>query len=771
MKKNSRPPIPSKMEHYEKKRTMEQRCNWNETARNFTQFVKRILRKTGNDTRMDMSDPMVKRRIQAVADNADRIIDRYKHIKGLEYDHRDDTGEMWIELNFTPGTTYNLIEGHAYFLCAAAIWILDEVLADSSKRESLFQLLPEEEGVLDEVWKAMPDVWHAKYEYDLIQSVVYVLYTRDWDGDKIEMDDENTERVITNSTNATGNHSKDGPHWKAYEELMSLIPRESVERAVSGFESLFQLWTDRYFKCAASFQIDIRREVSRFNRLVDDFNAEREELIKAFDDMTRRPAAQPQKAQPAFNPLLANPFQGLGDPLKGVPISPGSFPMVPAGSGLMGTPMDKVAEIAMRMDDIQERYQKADEELSAAEKKMSDFTMELLRLGYIPQETCRQKYGDDVAKHMAPIRTNRPFEICFALIWLIDHGSDLPWLYGCGCGMMEEISESLPWGIIEYKERFDPVWSADEANEDEGEQISFIDDLPTKKTVKSAATPEWYERKYIPEEEGEFVFIRSLAQILYEETGCLIPRDMHQYDFRQKAIRKYGVPPKETSMLLQMFTALSNARRQDHAINLDEHLIKLWAEEDDTEDPEDETDAPENPELSYEELTGKLKQAQEENKKLRSSLHESEKVSREARKELADIRRSAELDRRELADLRELVFNLENEEERGEEVASVDESAFPYEVRKETVIFGGHETWLKAIRPMLTGSVRFIDKDLNFNVNIIRKAEMVWIQPNALSHSQYYRIVDAARQYKKPVRYFTYASASKGAMQVMKADQ
>ena len=59
----------------------------------------------------------------------------------------------------------------------------------------------------------------------------------------------------------------------------------------------------------------------------------------------------------------------------------------------------------------------------------------------------------------------------------------------------------------------------------------------------------------------------------------------------------------------------------------------------------------------------------------------------------------------------------------------------------------------------------------HFNINIIRSAERIWIQANALSHSQYYRIVDAARQYKKPVRYFTYASASKGAMQVMMTDQ
>ena len=69
------------------------------------------------------------------------------------------------------------------------------------------------------------------------------------------------------------------------------------------------------------------------------------------------------------------------------------------------------------------------------------------------------------------------------------------------------------------------------------------------------------------------------------------------------------------------------------------------------------------------------------------------------------------------------------------------------------------------------GHLRFIDRDLVFDAHVIRNADIIWIQPNAISHSQYYRIVDAARQYRKPIRYFTYASAAKGAEQVTEADK
>ena len=103
------------------------------------------------------------------------------------------------------------------------------------------------------------------------------------------------------------------------------------------------------------------------------------------------------------------------------------------------------------------------------------------------------------------------------------------------------------------------------------------------------------------------------------------------------------------------------------------------------------------------------------------------------------------------------------------EKKQIPEVSFPYSAKGRYVVFGGHDSWLKVIRPMLTGNIRFMDREV-FNTSVIRNADVIWIQPNALSHSQYYRIVDAARQDRKPVRYFTYASAAKGAVQLMEAD-
>ncbi|MBR3020603.1 MAG: hypothetical protein IKH57_26645 [Clostridia bacterium] len=77
----------------------------------------------------------------------------------------------------------------------------------------------------------------------------------------------------------------------------------------------------------------------------------------------------------------------------------------------------------------------------------------------------------------------------------------------------------------------------------------------------------------------------------------------------------------------------------------------------------------------------------------------------------------------ELADLRSLVFSLQKDGKLVDEpdvpVEAACSTKSPYEVQASTLVFGEHDSWKNAIKPMLTGNVRFIDKDYLFNTNII----------------------------------------------------
>ena len=84
-------------------------------------------------------------------------------------------------------------------------------------------------------------------------------------------------------------------------------------------------------------------------------------------------------------------------------------------------------------------------------------------------------------------------------------------------------------------------------------------------------------------------------------------------------------------------------------------------------------------------------------------------------------------------------------------------------------MFGGHDSWAREIKPRLP-DVRFVDKDMVPNAELIRRAEIVWIQANAISHAYYYKILDETRKHSIPVRYFSYASALKCAEQLAEQD-
>lgn len=107
-----------------------------------------------------------------------------------------------------------------------------------------------------------------------------------------------------------------------------------------------------------------------------------------------------------------------------------------------------------------------------------------------------------------------------------------------------------------------------------------------------------------------------------------------------------------------------------------------------------------------------------------------------------------------MADLRERLFYNEVDEPVED---TVDQSRFPYEVQKNTIIFGGHATFLKTIRQLLKGNIRYVDREQSFDVTMIRHADVLWIQPNAIAHKQFYKIADEARKYNKSMRYFVSA--------------
>ena len=331
------------------------------------------------------------------------------------------------------------------------------------------------------------------------------------------------------------------------------------------------------------------------------------------------------------------------------------------------------------------------------------------------------------------------------VLYSVETGSDIPWLYGSCIAMMSEVVDILPWGLSDYSELEDPY---------------LTDEPPT--IYKVPEFPDWYKREYGWKGDDEYE-LRSLAQIVYETTGCLMPRNLHQYDAELKKLGKYGIKQNKAIAVLYCMLALSNSRRRIPANNLDKDYMK-WVEQEEVEkDKED---------LPPVDWKAQKEEYEKQIKKLRSALHSAEKTAQEAKKKLEQQNSASEAEHRELADLREVVFNKEEfDSYDGSAEEVVDDDKYPYTVQKSTVVFGGHETWVKVLKPMLKGDIKFIVKEMKIDVSLVRYAEVIWIQCNAIPHRSYYSIVNTARKLGKPIRYFTNASAVKCAEQIVENDK
>ncbi|MBQ9009620.1 MAG: hypothetical protein IJ088_09860, partial [Clostridia bacterium] len=290
---------------------------------------------------------------------------------------------------------------------------------------------------------------------------------------------------------------------------------------------------------------------------------------------------------------------------------------------------------------------------------------------------------------------------------------------------------------------------------------------------------------------------KNLARVIYELCRCVVPVDLHPFETDREQLVAEGMDEAKARKITETADLLFLANHQaclwkkpDYSWLLEDEAGEDTDEESDSEgkgrsgSPRDgvsntnygtesenfpEQDGPDLAEEN-ESLRGELSSLKSQLKSLKSVLAQTKQESNNERAKYEHELKSLRMEHRELADLRELVFNRESDQpERLEKVQR--QYSYPYETRKRTVVFGGHDSFLRAFRPMFT-NVRFVDAgNMAYSPDIIRNADVVWIQNNCISHPQYWSIVKNCKQAGVQLRYFGFASAEKCAEQLVTEDQ
>ena len=695
---------------------------------------------------LDLDKSMEKRRIQAIM----------KVLEKLPEERKPYVSDFILLNIFQPN--YSILDEDHHFLTAAAIWILDRISEAGNLGPELFKLLPHDESLLDDLFTVT--LTDSQYDESLIASVEYVLRHRNEDIAPLEDDGNGGTRAFTSILAAEGKDHADVPSRNRFEALLQLIPQKTKDKAALRFKSCYDMWMER-FSSLMLLKVEEyeekREKVNAIGQKINDLRDRADELIEQGNKVMKQ--KKPSKAPSALNAQQLAEISKLSQMRSPMPFSP--------VTGMIQKPENSlrrdVQSVLQQLEDLDHQHEQGISALNEALSERSHLVGYLSSHGYITESMYKEQFSSLKEGVLLPLPFDDPFEMCFALLYLIEQNDDIPWLYGCCFGMMHEFCDALPWGLYEYDEEEDKYWfSTDESEDGQLTFPGFEDNQPVKRGAP--AFPDWYARDYRWKGDDN-CDARSLAQILYETTGCLMPRNLHRYDDMMKELGKYGIKQNKAIAMLYCMIGLSTMYRQKSALNLDETYIKLFCEEEQSEQI-----TPEQKKLSRDELEQKTADLEKAIRQLKTALHRAEKDAEDTKKELVSQKAAAEAEHRELADLREIVFKADDAEQIENEQVK-DESLFPYEVQKDTVVFGGHETWVKAIKPLMKGNIRFVAREMVFDVSIIRHADILWVQTNSMPHRTYYRIVDTARKYNKPIRYFTYASAVKCAKQVVDNDR
>lgn len=638
----------------------------------------------------------------------------------------------WLEQNLVLIPGHDHIELTNHNLLAASLWMLDQ-LREEWRFFDACQLFPRDNRIYDEL--DYPDIWDVSHEDESICGMLWTIRHRNDDCTGLpETKQKNKEapmlRPIMDEYTARNLHQQNVPSRNRFRQILAMIPMERIDAAVRLYEDTFWDVVRRIYASRAVLarkEQDLDRKNKEFNRKADEMIALAKKTSPLFLDASQ--IRQPILA--AQSPIDLSQLNAH-DPVKRE---------------------QDLRLKARHLDTLRAELDDAGEDLDLKISMLRDTMGEML---LFPKTNREKMFGPEIAAIWEDFRISDPYALSFGFLYLVEENSNLPWVYGISCPLMELCGSVLPWHQENYDVEEDPYWVH---YNDEAGGLVTPENAPLPKRIKEPVLEDWYAMDYQDSTilEAEYRDAANLSQILYEITGGVMPRNLTRYKNALEVLDDYGISGKKAlHPLLYCMTFLGESRKKTHVVHLPEEFLNPPAKSE-----------PEKAERTPDDLQAKIRELQLENQRLRTSLYEAGREARDARKKLESVESASREDRQELADLRELVFHQQEETYFSEPEETT--IAFPYSPTQRIVVFGGHESWAREIKQKLPG-VRFIDRTMIPNAELIRHADVVWLQTNALSHAYFYKIIDESRKHHIPVRYFSYASATKCAEQLVKED-
>lgn len=702
----------------------------------------------------DLHGEVLRRRKSTTVNYLDRVKKRYAAM-----DPVFDVAREWAFHCSVSSQTIDRADRSDHITLAAAMWMLDE-LKHRGRLKDAFRYFYKESEALESFY--LPDFFDAWHDDYVIRGMMYLIKMRD-SQETCYINDVTASRREPEVYSAMPDFEETEPSGELdlsprerFNAIMSMIHPTVIRRAVDRFEQKQWEFLDGFFQCAEKYAIEETKLSNGIERLLEEGKV-LQAVLHTEPSKPMNPIVQ-NKAPLAMKPFPITTMQGIGTP----------FPSLNSLRYQEDETINKLQRIAEKGLTLQDK-------LDEVKRRHADLLFMSPFASLHGRKALERDLEPEVVDTLLSLDVDDPYETCFAFLYLIDAGSDSAWLYNASMAVIMAAIRKLPWASPFLSQEDIKNFEADLDDEDDEDFDGCEDD---EKDKEAHLPIDWISKKaklyelkykddlrYYPEKSNLIDWKLNLPQIVYSLTGLIMPRTVSDYDELAEELVEAGMDPAAADIVelyLQLAADVQNPSKDWESFlqsSRFQHINDLYGDVAD-EDEQEET-------IDVEELQRQNRALKEKNEELRHLLYSATKDAEQKQKEAKRVVEEMANEHQELLDLRELIYNNANgQPEDDDGPISVE---LPYNARQRIVVFGGHDTWLKAIKPLLPNIV-FVNRGQNPNAELIRAADAVWIQANALSHKNYYKIINTVRTNRIPVRYFGYASARKCAEQLALED-
>ena len=661
---------------------------------------------------LDFDAVRVKRRISSILSVAEHVTQNFSEICP-DTPKRFSLAEDWVLMNSYPVSAFDHIEKYVFSTLGATIWLLDHI-RDNGKTEHLNEILrnaPLPGNI------PMPDVWDPCHSQQTLRHVVNIINNRNSDSPitekAIRKNKATVARIYMDRSTAENRIDHNVPSRQLYDQIISLVDPQALAAIEDYYVAKYWEWLRRYFLCRDVFN----QEEQKIRAEIDDFHTQLQAL-------TAQNTVLSQKRKQLT--ILSNASSKELIP---------TLESKPASDHL----------VQLKTLDYQNKilYEKQ-EEFNA---RFNAFTREVGEFSLTPLESIIEQYGQEIAQIWEGFEIDDPYSMCMAFLSLLDHGSDLPWCYFPSVALQSCYVSMLPWTRTRYIPSCDDIWEHYDA--DAGAIIPGPSTHPLSKKIKVPDLDNWYRMQYrdTAKSKSEHTNLFNLSHIVYEATGCIMPRNPERHLAALNTLNRYGINNKKANQnLLYCMSLLGEAKNQ----TLVSHLPV-------TQNTEFEI-IPDN----SEDLEAQVIALREELTKCRQALQDAINSSTASADQILQLKQDLNHRNFLVHDLSNIVFDSKLP-------TATKHSGFPYRTASYFAVFSADDAWIKDMDEKLP-DVLFFKEFPKANPEILRTADTIWIQPKDLSYDAYRRIITEARKNNVPVRIFPFTDATSCAVLLVQTD-